>query len=106
LGLVWAECSSLHHRFAVQNDLFEYAMAGFPLLASDLPEIRRVVAEHDVGLVVNPADRAALGAGLERMVDDADARQRWASRTPTVFETFSWERASQRLTHAYQNVLS
>lgn len=106
VGITLLEDTCLNHRFALPNKLFEYAMAGLPILASDLPEIRRVVAEHDVGLVVNPADRAALVAGLQRMVDDADARQRWASRTPTVFETFSWERASQRLTHAYQNVLS
>ena len=105
-GITLLEDTCLNHRFALPNKLFEYLMAGLPVLGSDLPEIRRVVAGHGVGLLVNPADRDALVKALQRMVDDTEARARWRSATPRVFETFSWEEASQRFEATYRDLLS
>lgn len=81
-------------------------MAGLPVLASDLPEIRGVVTTFDVGCVVDPASRPALVKGLQQMVDDQETRARWAAQTPRVFETFSWEKASQRFMQTYQDLLN
>ena len=39
------------------------------------------------------------------MTDDEDARRRYARHAPRVFETFSWEKASQRFKQAYQELL-
>jgi glycosyltransferase involved in cell wall biosynthesis len=77
-----------------------------PVLSSDLPEIRNVVAGFDVGTVVDPADRSALVKTLQRMVDDTEARRRWSANAPRVFETFNWESASQRFTQIYQDLLT
>ena len=44
----------LNHLSTDSNKLFEYAMAGLPVVASDFPEIRRVVAAHDIGLLFDP----------------------------------------------------
>ncbi len=106
VGITLLEDTCLNHRYALPNKLFEYAMAGLPILASNLPEIRRVVLEHEVGLVVDPTDQMALTATLQRMADDPEARSQWASHTTDVFETFTWERASQRLVRAYLDLLS
>lgn len=104
-GITLLEDTCLNHRFALPNKLFEYLMAGLPVLAADLPEIRGVVERFDVGCVVDPSVRPALVAALHRMATDADARQRWASRAPAVFETFSWEKASERLQNVYMTLL-
>ena len=95
---------SLH--LSLPNKLFEYLMAGVPVLASDLPEIRRVVAGHDVGRLVDWRDGAALVRVLQEMVGRPEARARWAGRAPGVFETFSWEAASERLQRVYRDLLT
>ncbi len=105
-GITLLEDTCLNHRFALPNKLFEYLMAGLPVLASDLPEIRGVVEAFDVGCVVDPANRTALVEALQRMADDREARARWAANAPRVFETFSWEKASQRFKQAYQKLLN
>ena len=74
VGITLLEDTCLNHRFALPNKLFEYLMAGLPVLASDLPEIRGVVETFDVGCVVDPADRAALVKTLQHMVDANEAR--------------------------------
>lgn len=106
VGITLLEDTCLNHRFALPNKLFEYLMAGVPVLSSDLPEIRNVVAGFDVGTVVDPADRSALVKTLQRMVDDTEARRRWSANAPRVFETFNWESASQRFTQIYQDLLT
>ncbi|GIV59411.1 glycosyltransferase family 4 protein [Rhodocaloribacter litoris] len=106
VGVTLLEDTCLNHRLALPNKLFEYLMAGLPVLASDLPEIRRVVVPHDVGCVVDPTDRPALVATLRRMTADADTRARWAANTRRVFETFSWEKTAQPLIERYRAWLS
>ncbi|HMB93414.1 MAG TPA: glycosyltransferase family 4 protein [Rhodothermales bacterium] len=106
VGITLLEDTCLNHRFALPNKLFEYLMAGLPVLASDLPEIRKVVKGFDVGAVVNPTDREALVKRMQDMADDKQARQRWQANAPRVFETFNWESASQRFIRIYQDLLS
>ncbi|RMH56156.1 MAG: hypothetical protein D6685_13570, partial [Bacteroidetes bacterium] len=64
------------------------------------------IVEHDVGCVVNPADPQALRDTIQRMVDDANARRRWAARAPAAADTFGWERTSKRFIQVYQSLLS
>ncbi len=106
VGITLLEDTCLNHRLALPNKLFEYLAAGLPVLGSDLPEIRRVIVEHDVGCVVNPADPQALRDTIQRMVDDANARRRWAARAPAAADTFGWERTSKRFIQVYQSLLS
>ncbi len=50
--------------------LFEYLAAGTPVVATDVPSINQLVTnEHEV-LLVPPDDPAALGACLERLLED------------------------------------
>lgn len=105
VGVTLLEDTCLNHRFALPNKLFEYLMAGLPVLASDLPEVRRVVTGYDVGLTVDPADREALAQALQAMVDDTDAREKWSRNIPQVLETFGWERTSMDFFHQYRALL-
>jgi glycosyltransferase involved in cell wall biosynthesis len=106
LGVTLLEDTCLNHRYALPNKLFEYLTAGLPVLASDLPELHRVVAGYDVGCVVDPNDAQALASTLQRMVDDGEARARWAANAPNVLQTFSWEKSSERFKAAYQTLFS
>ncbi len=52
IGLFVQEDVSLHKHHTLPNKLFEYIMAGLAVCVSDLPEMARVVRDHQVGRLV------------------------------------------------------
>jgi glycosyltransferase involved in cell wall biosynthesis len=65
LCLIQPVCRS--YELTLPNKLFEYAAAGVPVLASDLPVIGAIVRGNGLGEVVEPEDPAGIAAALERM---------------------------------------
>ena len=88
LGACLIEPHTESLRLSLPNKLFEYLAAGVPVLASPLPEIRRVV-DQGVGVLADPDDPAAVAAALRRALDPG-ARAGWASRTRDVLEPYAW----------------
>jgi glycosyltransferase involved in cell wall biosynthesis len=92
-------------RLALPNKLFEYLMAGLPVVVANIPEMRRVVEQFDVGLVVDPYDRDGLASALRKALGDETARARWEANAPTVFETFRPEHDKERFQNVYRRLL-
>jgi len=105
VGLVLLEDTCLNHRLALPNKLFEYLAAGVPVLASDLPELRRVVETYRVGCVVDPANPGALAAAMRRLVEDAALRRHLAANTDAAFVAHSWAHRAPLFQEAYRNLL-
>lgn len=105
VGISLLEDTCLNHRYALPNKLFEYLMAGVPVLGSKLPEMEGVLVPHQAGWVVDPDDVAALSSTMQTLVDNPAARKQAAQRTRAVFETFSWEKASKVFCDVYKTLI-
>lgn len=72
LGTIPYENTGLNHLYCSPNKLWEYPAAGVPILASDMPEMKRKIDEYDIGVTVDrrldPQDIADAVNGLS----DAD----------------------------------
>ncbi len=99
LALIQNTCRSYY--FALPNKLFEYMQAGIPVVGSDLPEIRRVVQEYQVGEIVDPEDPTAVAAALRRLLDDPRRYARARANTARAAQVFTWERESINLIGLY-----
>lgn len=51
LGIIPYTDNCLNNRYCTPNKLFEFIAAGLPMIATDLPEISRLVAKYQMGLV-------------------------------------------------------
>lgn len=105
IGVQPIENTCLNHYTTDSNKLFEYVQAGLPVVASDLPEIRRVVREHDLGVLVPEGDSVALAAALRDLVGDEGKRQYYASQSRKAASVLNWESQEHELLALYERVL-
>ena len=105
MGITMLEDICLNHRFALPNKLFEYLMAGLPVLGSDLPEISAVINRFSVGFTVDPSDRHELVRALNRIVERPYERAEWKENTPLVFEKWDWEGPARNMVSHYALLL-
>ena len=90
-GLQLLRNTSFNHYSTDSNKLFEYGMAGLPVIASDFPEIRKIVRSHCFGLLVDPHDVAAVSNAMQRLVDDAELRRALGEAARQAAPQLSWE---------------
>ena len=106
LGVHLLEPTCLNHKLALPNKIFEYLMVGLPVVANSLPEIRNVVEDYGVGLVVDPEDADAVVAAIRRALYDEEIRASWRANIPNVFEDYSWKKDMQRFQDAISTLLA
>jgi glycosyltransferase involved in cell wall biosynthesis len=64
MGLILFRNTCLNHFYSLPNKLYEYMMAGIPVIASDLPEIARIVNSCGCGLLVDPENPESIAGGI------------------------------------------
>ncbi|HPU85843.1 MAG TPA: glycosyltransferase family 4 protein [Candidatus Latescibacteria bacterium] len=99
VGLFLGESAGLNLQLALPNKLFEYIAAGVPVVATGWPEIRRVVREYDVGVLVEPG--CDLEAVANAIRTAASHRERLSANCVKAARELTWERESGRLLEVY-----
>lgn len=106
LGVVLTENNSLNSYCSLPNKVFEYIGAGLPVLATNLPEIRGLVQQYQVGLCVNTREPKAIRVALETLLSGKDKLAAMRQNTRQVGEELSWRREASKLINAYNKVLN
>ncbi len=88
--------------FCLPNKLFEYMMAGLAIVGSDLPELRRIILGHNLGVVFKPGDSKDLARAINELITD-DARLEVMKRNArqAAREIYNWETEEKKLLEAY-----
>jgi len=81
-------------------------MAGLPVVASDLPEIRRVVIQGQpaVGELFEPSDPQSIADAVRRVLGAGIEQRRQEARRLAV-DHFNWEIEERRLLDRYRELL-
>jgi glycosyltransferase involved in cell wall biosynthesis len=106
IGVQPIENTCLNHFSTDSNKLFEYVVAGLPVVASSLPEIRKVVNKHDLGLLVQPGNTGELVAALRKLVTDTSLREHFHVNASRAAGELNWEEQEHGLVKLYENLLS
>lgn len=100
VGVTLLEDTCENHRLALPNKAFEYVAAGIPVIASDLPELRRLVDGYGIGWTVDPADPAAIAAALRSAFESRDDPA-LRDRIARAADELCWRREQDRLLELY-----
>jgi glycosyltransferase involved in cell wall biosynthesis len=104
--IIYSPDLSLNVRMCLPNKLFEYLMAGLPVLASRLDAVVDVLNSYQVGQVVSSLSPGEVGAAINAMVADRVALDRMHHNAlKAVQRDLCWEEESQKLIQLYQDII-
>ena len=98
VGLCLIQNVSLSDYYCLPNKLFEYAFSGIYVLASDFPEMKRVINEYNLGETCE-LNVEALTKAVKKI------EQNEIKKTTKHLTMLTWEVQSNQLVDAYQTLL-
>ncbi|MCZ6597818.1 MAG: glycosyltransferase family 4 protein [Planctomycetota bacterium] len=84
-------------RYTSPLKVFESQAAGLPLVASDLPSLREILAPETEAVFVPPDDEEELAAGIARLLADDELRAAIAGRGRERAAEHTWDARARRL---------
>jgi glycosyltransferase involved in cell wall biosynthesis len=106
IGLVLFQPGVQNHVFASPHKLFDYWLAGLPVIAPGFAiEVRQVVDGAGAGLLVDPSDPAAIAAAITALADPARRAALGAAGRRAVLQHFNWEAEAAKLVAMYAALL-
>ena len=103
LGTIPYENTGLNHLYCSPNKLWEYPAAGVPIMASDMPEMKKKIEQYRIGITVDRSlDPDAIAGAVNALSDDDVAQMRQNCAEYTVSE--DWQNYAARLTSLHMQL--
>jgi len=103
MGLVLPLETTQQDLYDIPTELFQFLMAGVPLVTSDLPGIERLVQAQNFGLLADPEDFEQVANQIGRVWSDRVNHERLLHNVELVRQhRYSWEVQSTRLLALYE----
>jgi len=104
LGVAPIENACLSYYYCSPNKLFEYLLAGLPVIASDFPEMSHIINQYGVGGTFDPSTPKDIARAAMEILG---APEKWGNikgKTDAVASTYNWENESRKLVDMYQSL--
>jgi len=96
--------TNLNYRYSLPNKIFDYIQAGIPILASDLPVIKNIIEEKDVGLICKNHNPKEIANNINKMLKE-DYKEKKKAQINTAAEELTWESQEHIMHKVYSKYL-
>lgn len=103
IGISLIENTCLSYYYCMPNKLFEYAMAGLPVLVSNMKDMSEFVTKNQMGAVIHDFSATGINQAIDDFLKmDLTAMKQNAYRAACEN---AWEVQEKNMIEAYQNLL-
>lgn len=103
IGIHLIQNTCLNHDFCMPNKLFEYAMAGLPILVSNMKDMSEMVNQNNMGVVIKDFSPNDINMAINNLLQQDLSKIK--SNAYTTACNHSWEIQEQKMLAAYKNIL-
>ena len=104
IGVIPFLPTCLNHYLNTPNKLFEYMLAGLPIAASDLPDLRRFVEGEQLGLLFDPYSPQDIARALLALWNHPDREAMAARAHELCRQRYNWKSEGQTLLNCYKSL--
>ena len=94
-----------NHYSASSNKLFEYLMAGVPVVACSFPEIQKVVEGDKCGVCIDSHDVTDIARGVNEILDHPELREEMRQNCLVARDKYNWLNEKQIFVEIYRELL-
>ena len=90
IGICLIENISVSYYHALPNKLFEYIMAGLPVISSDLPQMKQIVEQYEVGKVID-IENDEVVESIKELLSNAKRLNEFKYNCRKAAEELNWD---------------
>lgn len=104
VGIIPYRATCLNNYYCTPNKLFEFIAAGLPVVATDLPEIRRIVQNNGIGVVGETESAQQLAVLVDMLCSDTERLKKCKRAVLVAGKKINWQCESQILIDVYREL--
>jgi len=95
-----------NHIESQPNKLYEYMLAGLPVVASNFPYWESIIKKYQCGILVNPLLPEDIASGIDWLIKNPDEAEKMGIRgRKAILKEYNWENESKKLLNIYKELL-
>ncbi|HKP53262.1 MAG TPA: glycosyltransferase family 4 protein [Chloroflexia bacterium] len=104
VGVIPYQAVDLNNYYTSPNKLFDFIQAALPIVASDLPYLRKVIVEDDLGVVAKLATPDDYARAINSVLTRADGGEGLRANLLRAAPGYTWKAQAEKLVEAYKGL--
>jgi len=105
IGFSLDSFEDLNCRYNLPNKIFDYIHAGVPVIATGIPEVKKIIEQYDCGSCISSSDPLLIAKTIEAMMADKPVYENYKLNCAKAARDLCWEKESAQLISIYQPYL-
>lgn len=105
VGIIPYRPTCLNTYYCTPNKLFEFIAAGVPVIATDLPEIEKIVVGRSVGLVGDTSSARSIASLIERFFREYPDKSQLHANLSRAAADLNWDVEGRKLVALYRELM-
>jgi glycosyltransferase involved in cell wall biosynthesis len=106
LGLSLDKSICLNGLYSLPNKLFNFIHVGVPVLASHLPEVKKIIDHYNVGICVNEVTAQTIATAIIKLFEDKALLLLFNHNTQKAARELCWQNEEKVLNSIYDELLN
>ncbi len=105
LGISFDKPTNINYLYSLPNKLFDYLHAHTPILASNLPELKKIIEQYNIGYILLNIEANEIANTLNKIINDTELLKQKKNNTYIAAEQLTWEHEKIALVQMVNNAL-
>lgn len=97
--------TDLNHLYNLPNKIFDYIHAGVPVIATGIPEVKKIIDEYQCGVCIDKCDPLLIADTIKEIIKNKEEYNKMKSNCLEAAKTLSWDHEKKRLIMIYKPYL-